>query len=60
MEIVNVRVVNDQLDTPEGTIHAPTTFFMDVKLEAGDQVGIPISYETYKGITDLIANELPN
>ena len=59
--IENLRVVdNDVLDTPEGQIVAPTTYFMDIALNPEEVVAVPINGETFGTLHALAtANEVP-
>jgi len=48
MKIEKLRILdNDRMETPEGSIIAPTTYFMDVELNQEDSLAIPINAETY-------------
>lgn len=61
MLIENLRVVdNDTLNTPDGPVVAPTTYFMDVAISQEDMVAVPINPQTYEALHNLLtANEVP-
>ena len=57
MIITNLGIINDKLETPEGTINAPTTFYMEVlpsEIHSMHTI-VPITYETYRVLSDLEA-----
>jgi hypothetical protein len=54
MLIERLRVVdNDTIDTPEGKVVAPTTYFMDLELNEEESVAIPIDRGTYQALHNL-------
>jgi len=59
MEIKDVRIVNETLESDGGSIQAPTAFFMDVKADEQEEFSVPISNETYLALNSLMLKGLP-
>jgi hypothetical protein len=59
MLIENLRVVDNVLDTPEGQVIGPTTYFMEVAVNTEEVVSVPINSETYTTLHDLTTAHLP-
>ena len=61
MLIERLRVIDsDSVDTSEGPITAPTTYYMDIALNEEESVAVPINRETYVALHNLeTANEVP-
>lgn len=54
MLIENLRVVdNDTMDTPNGTVTAPVTYYMDVSLEDKKIVSVPINCTTFSTLHSI-------
>lgn len=56
MQITNLNVVNDKLETPQGEITAPTNYYMEITIDPLNVVSVPINLETYQSLNDLAAN----
>lgn len=59
MQIEKLRVVNDTLESDdEGTVHAPTAYFMDVALNEQECIAVPVGLETYVALSNLFADQI--
>lgn len=61
MFIEKLRIVdNDGIDTDEGRLVAPTTYYMDVALNEEETVAVPIDATAYKALHNLFTiDEVP-
>lgn len=59
MEITNVSIINDKLETKDGIVDAPIRFYMEIEDTINGKIRVPVSYETYVAVTELIATHVP-